>query len=585
MLGWNPWSAAGVVVLVALLARLLVPLRIGGESALARLGDAVGRALASRWAPAVFGVLTALAGWYVWGSLSQTSVIHDESAYLLQARLFTHLHWTGPARPLPAFFEQMYVLVSPVLASKYPPGNSLVLAPGVLLGLPGLPVILLNGASGALVFALGRRFGGAAVALLAWTLWITSFPVLYFHAMYLSEVPTSFSWLLAWWGLLRWRERGRARDLAVTAAAVGLCTISRPLTGVALALPVLATVVAILVRRHRSGKAIAWRTLTPALVVGIAAIAIIPLWNWRTTGDVRLSPLAEYTSRYVPFDRPGFGATKAELPSAELPWDQRITSAAFYADHVEHTLARLPRNAAQRLRFIVHDMFYDWRAGLGVFALVGIFALPAAAWIAVAAYVLQFLLYLSYAHGPSWTLYYIEGMPLLAFLAALGIAVVGRRVLRAGAPAHSATPTASGGALAAIAAVLVLLAILPGERTVAMVRGQIAGDHQLYDTFRALVRQRIPQGRAIVFVRYARTHNDGLALVRNDPWLDQSRVWTVYDRGPDDARLIALAPDRTPYLFDEATWKLEPMATAQHAEAAAATPSARARAEQGTRSE
>lgn len=581
MLGWNPWSAAGVVVLAFVVARLLAALRIGGDGVLARLGDQVARALASRWAPAVFGILTAAATWYVWGSLSQSSVIHDETAYLLQARLFSHLRWTGPARPLPAFFEQMYVLVSPVLASKYPPGMSLVLVPGVLLGLPGLPVVVLNGLSGALAFALARRLGGVAAALLTWALWITSFPVLYFHAMYLSEVPTSFAWLLAWWGLLRWREGGRARDLTITAAAVGLCTIARPLTGVALALPVLATVVVILVRRARAGRRIAWRSLAPALAVGAIAIAVIPLWNWRTTGNVRLSPLAEYTQRYVPFDKPGFGATKAERPSAELPWDQRVTSVAFYIEHAEYTLARLPKNAVFRLRFIAHDMFYDWRAGLAVFALVGLFVLPGAAWVAFGAFVLQWLLYLSYAHDPSWTLYYSEGMPLLAFLAALGIGAACRRVLRVGAAAQRLTTNLPERALPAVAAALVLLAVVPGARTVAIVRGQIAGDHQLYDGFRALVRQ-IPDRRAIVFVRYAKTHNDGLALIRNVPFLGDARVWTVYDRGADDARLLALAPDRTPYLFDEASWKLEPLAAAQRAEA---TEDARQSAGQGRSSE
>lgn len=564
MLGWNPWYAAVAVVLVVALARLLATVRAGEGNFLVRLGDAVARLLASRWAPATFGILTSIATWYVWGSLTRSSVIHDESAYLLQARLFSHLHWTGAARPLPAFFEQMYVLVSPVLASKYPPGMSLVLVPGVLIGLPGLPVVVLNGLAGGLAFALARRFGGVAVALLAWTLWITSFPVLYFHAMYLSEVPTSFAWLLAWWGLLRWKESARARDLTITAAAVGLCTISRPLTGVALAVPVLATVIVLLVRRVRAGERIVWRSLAPAITVGTLAIAVIPLWNWNTTGDVRLSPLAEYTRRYVPFDKPGFGATKAERPSAELPWDQRVTSAAFYIEHAEYTAARLPRNAVYRLKFITHDMYYDWRAWLGLFALVGIFAMPVAVRVAFGAFVLQWLLYLSYAHDASWTLYYIETMPLLAFFGAYGIVVVARRLLNAGAAVRRLTTDGAERLLPAVAAALVLLAIVPAGRTLAMVRVQIAGDHQLYDGFRALVR-RIPDRRAIVFVRYARTHNDGLALVRNEPSLDRARVWTVYDRGTDDARLLALAPDRTPYLFDEASWKLTPLVTAQSA--------------------
>ena len=92
---------------------------------------------------------------------------------------------------------------------------TLLLAPGVLLGVPGLPVVVMNAISGALVFALARRYAGGVVAVLTWLIWSTSFPVQYFHAMYLSEVPSSLAWLLAWWGVSRWATSGRARDLAI----------------------------------------------------------------------------------------------------------------------------------------------------------------------------------------------------------------------------------------------------------------------------------------------------------------------------------------------------------------------------------
>jgi hypothetical protein len=33
----------------------------------------------------------------------------------------------------------------------------------------------------------------------------------------------------------------------------------------------------------------------------------------------------------------------------------------------------------------------------------------------------------------------------------------------------------------------------------------------------------------------------------------------VYDRGAENERLMAIAPRRTAYLFDEATWTLRPL--------------------------
>ena len=61
-----------------------------------------------------------------------------------------------------------------------------------------------------------------------------------------------------------------------------------------------------------------------------------------------------------------------------------------------------------------------------------------------------------------------------------------------------------------------------------------------------------------MFVRYAPTHNPHASLVENDPDLSNAPVWVVYDRGPaENARLIALAPERQGYLFDEAAGRIE----------------------------
>jgi hypothetical protein len=67
----------------------------------------------------------------------------------------------------------------------------------------------------------------------------------------------------------------------------------------------------------------------------------------------------------------------------------------------------------------------------------------------------------------------------------------------------------------------------------------------------------IPSGKAIVFVRYPPQHNPHLALTRNEPDLATARVWLVYDRGPGNAALRALVPERAAYRLDVATMKIE----------------------------
>ena len=542
MLQLSPWLSLLIVLVVALLARQ-IPERHRGRRRAARALELLDK----RWMPLIIGVLTGAATWYVWGSLTRTAVVHDESAYLLQAELFSRFRFTAPSPPLPQFFEQLYVNLRPAVFSKYPPGTSLLLAPGVRLGVPGLPIVVMNALSGALVFVLARRHAGGVVALLTWLLWGTSFPVQYFHAMYLSEVPTSLAWLATWWGVSRWAESGRARELALAAAALALCGITRPLTAVALGLAV-GVVVLIVRRRAGATPPLTRREIGTLFAAPLAAAAIIGVWSWQSTGSPFTTPLSLYTQRYVPFDRLGFGVREGDAPSATLPWDQRVTDQSFYEEHRIHTVRSLPATTVARARMIGRDMWYEWRGGLAVVALVGLVGAPPALWVGLGALVSQLLLYLLYAHPARWSLYYIEALPVLAFVTALGI----MRVVELGARRRS-----SSRARLVVLATLVIALIYPAFVTLRQVRAQIGTDHAYYDAFL----ESLPSGAdsSIVFVRYAPSHNDGLSLVRNEPDMKNAPMWIVYDRGAENAQLRRVAPRRAAYLFDEATWSLRPL--------------------------
>jgi hypothetical protein len=542
MLGLSPWISLLIVLAVVLSARQIPEPRRSR-----RLASRILAVLDGRWTPVVIGALTGLATVYVWGSLDRTPVVHDESAYLLQAQIFSRFRFTVPTPPLPQFFEQLYVNLRPAIFSKYPPGTSLLLAPGVMVGMPGLPVVVLNALSGALVFVLARRHAGIVVALLTWVLWSTSFPVQYFHAMYLSEVPTSLAWLAAWWGVSRWATSGRARDLAITALALAICGITRPLTAVALMLSV-GAVLLIVARRRRGTPMLSRREIGTLATAAIAAVAVIGVWSWRSTGSPFVTPLSLYTKHYVPFDRLGFGVRDGDAPAASLPWDQRVTDGAFYEEHRKHTPGSLPVTAVSRARMIGRDMWYDWRGGLAVVALFGLVGAPPVLWVGLGALAVQLLLYLFYAHPARWSLYYIEGLPVLAFVTALGVL----RVLELGA-----RRTSSSRARLAVLVTLLVAMAYPTVVTLRQVRAQIVTDHAYYEAFVASLPPE--PDSAIVFVRYAPSHNDGLSVVRNVPDIRSERIWTVYDRGAENAQLLRLAPARRPYLFDEASWSLKPL--------------------------
>jgi hypothetical protein len=558
VLGLSGWVSFAAVVIAALLAALLGRRESGNT--VAEPARSVPDALNHPWAPAAVGALTAAVVWFAWGGLARAAVIHDEAAYVLQAELFARGAWIGRAPVIPEFFEQLYVLVTPVLASKYPPGHSLMLVPGALIGLPGLPVVLLNGVTGALIFALARRITSAPVGLLAWLLWITCFPAIYFRASYLSEVTSSAAWLVAWWSLLRWRETRRLTWLIGVAGAVGLVAVTRPLTAVALAVPI-----AVVVLRDTAVRR-SWRHLGLAVGVGAIWIALIPLWSARTTGSPWLTPLALYTRAYVPFDVPGFGLDTTVPPVRSVPRDMAITNEAFRQEHRSHTVAALPRTLVKRLRMIVRDMWYDWRLGLAPFALLALTALPVAAWFALATLAAHVALYLLYAHPIFWTVYYLESEPVLALLTALGVAravawaaEAGRRRWR-DVTIPSTAPRSSVAMLA-----LALATCVPGAMTLRLLREQVNGDRAYFERFDAAVRG-IRDERAIVFVRYGPTHNDNMSLVRNPANHDEARVWIAHDRGADNARLIAAAKNRRAYLFDEGSWTLRPLESQSTAE-------------------
>jgi hypothetical protein len=55
----------------------------------------------------------------------------------------------------------------------------------------------------------------------------------------------------------------------------------------------------------------------------------------------------------------------------------------------------------------------------------------------------------------------------------------------------------------------------------------------------------IPVSKAIGFVRYLPSHDVPGSLVVNESDLTRARAWVVYDRAADNARRLALAPERT----------------------------------------
>ncbi len=526
--------------------------RVSADVAEHRSGPSRGR-VASWLTAAALGLLTVAIVRFVWGDWNPVPQFHDEAAHALQADIYASGRWSAPSPPEPAFFEQTHVLLEPVLAAKYLPGHSLVLAPGALVGRVGWIPFLLSGVTGALIFLLAARVTTPAVGLLTWAVWVFSLDNLHWRVSYFSELTTSALLLVAWWLLLQWKERPKGAWLALLAVTVGWGAITRPWTMLALAVPIGWVVL------RRVWKLRAWGQLAAAMAIGAATLLLVPVWSQATLGSLSPTPHELYTERYIPWDRMGFGLddhTPMRPESAEVA----AISREFVQLHREHTVARLPRIFAERARHLVHigpqpyrgypDATSPEKILLLVLGAVGLLAGWRRALFPVASACALILAYLVYAHPPHWTLYYLEIFPVGAFLVALGVWQVARWLNRVDAGLSFRR--------FGLVFVIVLVGLLLPPWLDRVVRQR---------TFEALVRADLARFEqcltvieppAGVFVRYAADHDPHRSYVRNVPDLAAAPYVTALDRGAENARLVQALPGRPWYLLDEATWTVAP---------------------------
>ena len=528
------------ILLVALLAHRSVE----------KIGKDVGvlaRVLDSRWILLVIAALTVTVVWVSWATWHPFPVVQDEMAYVLQSQIFARGRWALPAPAIPEFFEQPHVLVVPAVAEKYFPGHALVLTIGSLLGLPALMPLVLHAGIAVSLFIMARRIASGAIAFLTWVLWLFSPMVLYFGPSFYSEATTTFCWLAGWYALLEWRTNRRLIWLLAVAFFTGWAAITRPLTGLAYAIPIGIVVLYDVYKTRR------WRDLSFAFAVGLAVMAILPLWSAQTTGDWRTTPQALYTRLYMPYDVPGFGLVRTPPARALTPELVHLNLAYSYA-HTRHFPSTLPATFVERVKVLSVSVWGTSHGVLLAFALLGLLTLTTATAFAVGSAVFLVLAYLLYATPASWTLYYYETVPVFAFLTASGFAwaaAVAGATLRQVREGEWRSPR-----LTKALTVGALVLCLPGVRALRLIRVQKRIERLPQTSFARAVAH-IPERKAVVFVRHSPLHDSNVTLVRNSANPSAERVWIVYDRGErENARLLTLAPERAPYLFDEVSHTL-----------------------------
>jgi hypothetical protein len=339
--------------------------------------------------------------------------IYDASAYFWAARLYASGHLWAAIPPAHDRFPGPFMLdFAGKRFTQYPPGTSLILAPGIALGVPWLVEPLLGTLALLAIGLISARLYDRRVATLTVLLGTLSPFYSYLAASYLSHAVALF--FLAWgfWALLRFAQGGAGWNLPLAAALFGMAQLTRD--QVALAFMAIA-LVGTLTLSWRQLRWDWWRWLVPGLYALAVALVFAFLnleYNVLLTGTVQISPRL----LFFPGDHWGFGQ-----------------GVGFYG---QHTLAAGFANLDELLTSLAITL-YGWPFYLTLALLCVPFLTRRAVsadWLMLTGAALLIAAYVGYFYhgiylGPR---YLFEALPFLLLLTARGILSLGAVGLDAG---------------------------------------------------------------------------------------------------------------------------------------------------------
>jgi 4-amino-4-deoxy-L-arabinose transferase-like glycosyltransferase len=332
----------------------------GAWSRVARILDRY-RHPSSRQLPVAAGIV-ALISWLVLYTAAVLRhrdffpLMHDEFAYLLQARTLAGGHLWLPSHPLADFFETFFVFVRPVYSSIYFPGTAMLNVSGIWLGLPEWFIpLLIAAAIAALLYLIVTEMSDGVAGLLAVVLLLglstfrgLSIMVMSHSAMTLLGLALMFAWL-------RWRTRRSPLWAVIIGALAGWAAITRPADAVAFALAVGA---GMLLDLRDSPRRRDWIVTPLLIIVAAAPFLLLQLaFDRGVTGRWLYSPYQMYLEREQPGTQ--FSLTRRYLEPHAVPVSSLPEKQAYYADFLTPEVHRYQQDGPLRVWF---DYRANWLA-------------------------------------------------------------------------------------------------------------------------------------------------------------------------------------------------------------------------------
>jgi hypothetical protein len=219
--------------------------------------------------------------------------IPDEVMYLYQARYLANGSLTVPAPAVPeAFSLYMIPIESHRWYSIFPPGWPLILALGVLLGVPWLVNPVLAGLNILLCYVLVQGIADRWKARVVAFLLCVSPWYIFMGMNFMSHTFTLTCALIATLGIVKARRSGKAIWGWLGGAATGMVSLIRPLDGVIVAGLLGLWAMGFGGRRLKFYSIIAF--VVGAVVIGATIFA----YNKQVTGDPTTFPLTAYYEKY-----------------------------------------------------------------------------------------------------------------------------------------------------------------------------------------------------------------------------------------------------------------------------------------------
>jgi 4-amino-4-deoxy-L-arabinose transferase-like glycosyltransferase len=478
------------------------------------------------------------------GGRGFTPVIHDEYAYLFQAKTFANWRLCYPPPEYPQFFDAFHLLTEGVYASKYPPGHALVLVPGVWVGFPMLMPLLLSVGSLLIFYYLIKSIQNQKTALCSMALFAVCAPQVDMATTYQSHSTTLFFLLLFLYAVLRSFELRSVVYPLIAGSAVGIAFAARPLTALAVAGPF---VFYYLVQVIRDVQRQNYRCLRHFLILAMAfSPAVVGLleYNSALMGSPFKFPWSEYSQRYMPADNLGFGVGEETVKSNISP---RKTD--FYQGYVL-TLKRkysLASAIKQLLTERVRDtlLMADNSIGLVIFLPLAFIA-PLAVYekLMVASVVSLFLAHFAY-YGwlPS---YHFEIIPFVVYFIVRGTMEIFSKLYEN-----------------KLRLTLLFFFWQLGWGTLFLASFKIPQEiyfKRLFTQYHAAFGDLLGSVGAepkVIFVKYRADHNFHFDLINNDPDLESSRNIFALDLGEENQKIIHFYQNRSFFRFDEKAWRIQ----------------------------